>query len=146
MSSINLNELSIQELNKLVKKENEEVKKVEKEKEKAKLILAYKKLQKKKENLIQEKKEIKQKSKPKPKSKIKPKFKPKTKLKSKQKSKQEIKTFGEYFQECIKNKTIPAVHVVSFSVSSLSRVNELNKLAGLQCMGLHSSAGRALRR
>ena len=107
MSSINLNELSIQELKKLVKKENEEVKKVEKEKEKAKLILAYKKLQKKKENLIQEKKEIKQKSKPKPKSKIKPKFKPKIKLKSKQKSKQEIKTFDEYFQECIKNKTIP---------------------------------------
>ena len=107
MSSINLNELSIQELKKLVKKENEEVKKVEKEKEKAKLILACKKLQKKKENLIQEKKEIKQKSKPKQKSKIKPKFKPKTNLKSKQKSKQEIKTFDEYFQECIKNKTIP---------------------------------------
>ena len=107
MSSINLNELSIQELKKLVKKENEEVKQVEKEKEKAKLILAYKKLQKKKENLIQEKKEIKQKSKPKPKSKTKPKFKPKTKLKSKQKSKQEIKTFDEYFQECIRNKIIP---------------------------------------
>ena len=39
---------------------------------------------------------------------------------------------------------IPAVHIISFSVSFLSRVDELNKLAGLQCMGLHSSAGRAL--
>ena len=105
MSSVNLNDLSIQEIKKLVKKENEEVKKLEEEKEKEKLILAYKKLQNKKEKLIQEKKEIKQKSKPKPKSKsiTKPKFKPKSKSKPKQK----IKTFNEYFQECIKNKTIP---------------------------------------
>ena len=34
----------------------------------------------------------------------------------------------------------------SFCVSFLSQVDELNKLAGLQCMGLHSSAGRALQR
>ena len=65
MSSVNLNNLSIQELKKLVKKENEEVKKLGEEKEKEKLILAYKKLQNKKEKLIQEKKEIKLKSKPK---------------------------------------------------------------------------------
>ena len=39
-----------------------------------------------------------------------------------------------------------AVHIISFSVSFLSRVDELNKLASLQCMGLHSSAGRALQR
>ena len=32
------------------------------------------------------------------------------------------------------------------SVSFLSRVDELNKLASLQCMGLHSSGGRALQR
>ena len=43
----------------------------------------------------------------------------------------------------------PAVHIISFCVSFLSRVDELNKLACscLQCMGvrrLHSSAGRAL--
>ena len=109
MSSVNLNDLSIQELKKLVKKENEAVKKLEEEKEKEKLILAYKKLQNKKKKLIQEKKEIRQKSKPKLKSKSitkpKPKFKPKSK--SKPKSKQKIKTFNEYFQECIKNKTIP---------------------------------------
>ena len=29
---------------------------------------------------------------------------------------------------------------------ALSRVDELNKLASLQCMGLHSSTGRALQR
>ena len=34
---------------------------------------------------------------------------------------------------------IPAVHIISFCVSFLSRVDELNKLAGLQYMGLHSS-------
>ena len=107
MTSVNLNDLSIQELKKLVKKENEEVKKLEEEKEKEKLVLAYKKLQNKKGKLIQEKKEIKQKSKPKSKSitKPKPKFKPKSK--SKPKSKQKIKTFNEYFQECIINKTLP---------------------------------------
>ena len=52
---------------------------------------------------MQEKKEIKQKSKP----KLKPKSKPKPKPKFKPKLKQKIKTFNEYFQECIKNKTIP---------------------------------------
>ena len=89
MSSVNLNNLSIQELKKLVKEKNEDVKKLEEEKEKEKLILAYKKLQKKEEKLTQEKNEIKQKS------------------KSKSKSKQKIKTFDEYFQECIENNNIP---------------------------------------
>ena len=41
---------------------------------------------------------------------------------------------------------IPTVYIISFCVSFLSRVDELNKLARLQCMGLHSSAGRALQR
>ena len=91
MSSVNLNNLSIEELIKLVKEKNEEVKKLEQEKEKEKLILAYKKLEKKEEKLRQDNKESKSKLKPKPKTK----------------SKQKIKTFDEYFQECIKNKTIP---------------------------------------
>ena len=39
---------------------------------------------------------------------------------------------------------IPAVHIISFCVSFLSRVDELNKLVCTQCMGLLSSAGRAL--
>ena len=51
MSSVNLKNLSIQELKKLVKDKNEEVKKLEQEK----LILAYKNLQKKEEKLTQEK-------------------------------------------------------------------------------------------
>ena len=41
---------------------------------------------------------------------------------------------------------IPAVHIISFCVSFLSRVDELNKLAGSQSVGLHSSASRALQR
>ena len=58
------------------------------------MIQAYKKLQKKEEKLRQ-----------KSKSKFKPKLK--TKRKPKPIPKQKIKTFDEYFQECIKNKTIP---------------------------------------
>ena len=115
MSSVNLKNLSIQELKKLVKDKYEEVKKREQEHEKEKLILAYKKLQNKEEKLSQEKNEIVSKSKSIPKPKPKPKFKPKSKsipkpkpnFKPKSKSKQKIKTFNEYFQECIKNKTIP---------------------------------------
>ena len=38
MSSVNLNDLSIEELKKLVKKKNEVVKKLEEEKEKEKLL------------------------------------------------------------------------------------------------------------
>ena len=100
MTSVNLNNLSMQELKKLVKDKNEEVKKLEQEKEKEKLILAYKKLQKKEEKLTQEKKEINQKRKSKSKTKSKP--IPEQKSKSKQKE----KDYDEYFQECIKNKTI----------------------------------------
>ena len=70
MSSVNLNNLSIQELKKLVKAKNEEVKNLEQEKEKEKLISAYKKLQNKEEKLTQEKKEIKQKSKSKQKKNL----------------------------------------------------------------------------
>ena len=64
--------------------------------------------------------------------------------------------FSGYFRNCLNCDSlrwshthficIPAVHSISFSVSFLSRVDELNKLASLQCMGLHSSAGRALQR
>ena len=108
MSSANLNNLSIQELKKMVKDKNEEVKKLEQETEKEKLILAYKRLLNKEEKLTQEKKEIKQKNKkpkfkPKPKPKSKPKFKPKSKSKSKSKS----IPFQDYYQECIKGKDIP---------------------------------------
>ena len=55
MSSVNLKNLSIQELKKLVKDKSDEVKKLEQEKEKEKLLLAYEKLQNKEEKLTQEK-------------------------------------------------------------------------------------------
>ena len=64
--------------------------------------------------------------------------------------------FSGYFRNCLNCDSlrwshthficIPAVPIISFSVSFLSRVDELNKLASLQYMGLHSSAGRALQR
>ena len=92
MSSENLNNLSIEELKKLVKDKNEVVEKLKQENKKKKLIQVYKKLQKKEEKLRQ---------------KSKPKSKSKSKVKIKSKTKQKIKTFDEYFQECIKNKTIP---------------------------------------
>ena len=38
---------------------------------------------------------------------------------------------------------IPAVHIISLSVSLLSQVDELNKLACSPCMVLHSSVCRA---
>ena len=91
MSSLNLNNLSIQELKKLVKDKNEEVKRLDQETEKEKLIIAYKKLQNKEEKLIQEKEKIKQ----------------KIKSKSKSKSKSKKKVFFDYYQECIKGKGIP---------------------------------------
>ena len=84
MSSEKINNLSIKDLKKLVSEEYNQNKKLRQEK-KEKLIQLYKKLQKQNEKLRQEKSE------PKPKSK----------------QKQKIKTFDEYFQECIKNKSIP---------------------------------------
>ena len=97
MSSQNLENLSIQELKKLVKNENKEVKKLQEEKEKQRSLLAYKKLQNKKK-LLQEKKIIK-----------KPKFKTKSKTKkiNKRKPKPKSKTFEDYYQDCIKGKDIP---------------------------------------
>ena len=79
MSSVNLKNLSIQELKELVKDKNEEVKKLEQENEKDKLILAYKKLQNKEEKMSQEKNKIIAKS----------------------------KSFQDYYQEYIKGKDIP---------------------------------------
>ena len=97
-----------------MKKENEEVKKLEEENEKKRLIFALKRLQNKKEKLIQEKKNIKKlkfktksKSIPKPKFKLKSKTKSKSKPKSKPKSKQKQKSFQDYYQECIEGKDIP---------------------------------------
>ena len=87
MSSADLKNLSIKDLKKLVNEEYDENKKLRQDKKKEKLIQVYKKLQKQNKKLRQEKQQVK--SKPKP------------------KTKQKIKTFDEYFQECIKNKSIP---------------------------------------
>ena len=93
MSSENLNNLSQEELNKILKEEYEKNNKTKKER----TIQLIKKRQKQNEKLTQIKN----------KSKLKTKRKPKLKTKRKPKLKQKIKTFDEYFQECIKNKTIP---------------------------------------
>ena len=92
-----MNNLSQDELNKILEEEYVKNKKLKKERS----IQLIKKLQKQNEKLTLVKSKSKSKSKLKSKSKFKPKFKPKSK------SKQKIKTFDEYFQECIKNKTIP---------------------------------------
>ena len=83
MSSVNLNNLSQDELNKIIKEEYEKNKKLKKERS----ILLIKKLQKQNEKLSQ--------SKTKSKLKLKPKPKPKS------------KSFQYYYQECIKGKDIP---------------------------------------
>lgn len=85
MSSVDLNNLSIKELQKLVKKEYNENKKLRTDKKKEKLIGVYQKLQQQNEKVRQEK----------PKIKSKPKIKPKT------------KSFDDYVPECIKNQKIP---------------------------------------
>ena len=90
MSSENLNNLSQEELNKILKEEYEKNVKLKQEK-KERTIQMIKKVQKQNEKLTQ----------------VKNKSKPKLKTKTKTKLKQKIKTFDEYFQECIKNKTIP---------------------------------------
>ena len=88
MSSENLNNLSQDELNKILKEEYEKNKKLKKERS----IQLIKTFQKQNEKLAQSKSNSNSNSKSK---------------KSKSKSKQKIKTFDEYSQECIKNKTIP---------------------------------------
>ena len=85
MSSVDLKNLSMKELQKLVKKECKENKKLRENNEKDKLIEVYQKLVKQNNKLKQEK----------PKIKSKPNIKPKT------------KSFDDYFRECIKNQTIP---------------------------------------
>ena len=90
MSSVDLNNLSRKDLQKLVQKEYNKNKKLKEDVMKDKLIAAYHKLQKQNSKLKQEKNKIHITI-----SKPKPKPKPKT------------KSFDEYFQECIKKQTIP---------------------------------------
>ena len=104
--------LSLDEIRNLVNEQKEELKKDYKERrERIKLINQYKKLTQAREKVrqgIDIKKEMK-KPKPKPKTptktvvnskKKKPKTKPKTQTKK-------VKSFDDYFEECIKNRKIP---------------------------------------
>ena len=129
MSSQNLENLSIQELKKLVKNENEEVKKLKEEKEKQRLILAYKKLLIKKEKLIQDKKNIK-----------KPKFKTKSKTKKINKRKSKSKSFQDYYQDCIKGKDIPKDAPVYLKKALLKAKKEYEKGIILEKSGLNGFA------
>ena len=126
MSSENLNNLSIEELKKLVKEKKEVVEKIKQENKKEKLIQVYKKLQKKEEKLRQ----------------VKPKRKRKRKPKRKQKpnSKQKMKTFIEYFQECIKNKTIPKDTPPYFKKALERAMKEYNNEIKLEKSALHNFA------
>ena len=97
MSSQNLENLSQDELNKILKEEYEKNRKLKKERS----IKIIRKLRKQNDKLSQ----VKPKSKFKKKSKSipKPKFKPKSKTKLKPKT----ITFEDYYQDCIKGKDIP---------------------------------------
>ena len=93
--------LSLDEIRNLVNEQKEELKKDYKErKERIKLIKQYKKLTQAREKVrqgIDIKKELK-------KTKPKPKPKPKTVVIS---EKKKVKSFDDYFEECIKNRKIP---------------------------------------
>ena len=91
MSSQNLENLSQDELNKILKEEYEKNRKLKKERS----IKLIRKLRKQNEKLS------------KVKSKSKFKTKSKSKFKTKSKSKSKSKSFQHYYQECIKDKDIP---------------------------------------
>ena len=95
MSAADLNNLPVSDIKKLVKEEFKENKKLKEDKQKQQLIEAYLKL--KKENAKSRK------------GKTNPKRK-----------KKKTKTFEEHFQECTKNKTIPA-DIPSYLKKALER-------------------------
>ena len=125
MSSVNLENLSQDELNKILKEEYEKNRKLKKERS----IKLIRKLRKQNDLLSQVKPKSKSipkpksKSIPKPKSKSKPKSKPKSKSKSKPKS----KSFQDYFQECIKGKDIPEDAPKYFKKALLKAKKEYEK-------------------
>ena len=130
MSSTNLENLSQDELNKILKEEYEKNKKLKKERS----MELIKKLQNQNEKLSQYKLKTKPKSRPKIK-KFRSKFKPKSKSKTKK-----IKTFYEYFQECIKNKTIPKDTPRYLKKALLRTIKEYEKGKILEKSGLANFA------
>ena len=115
MSSQNLENLSQDELNKILKEEYEKNRKLKKERS----IKLIRKLRKQNDFLSRVK--IKRKST----SKTKPKSKPKSKSKSKPKSKS--KSFQHYYEECIKGKDIPENAPKYFKKALLKAKKEYEK-------------------
>ena len=114
MSSQNLENLSQDELNKILKEEYNKNRKLKKERKKIKKersIKLIRKLRKQNDKLLN----IKLKSKSKSISKPKPKFKPKS------------KSFQHYYQECIKGKDIPKDAPLYFKKALLKAKKEYEK-------------------
>ena len=116
MSSVNLENLSQDELNKILKEEYEKNRKLKKERS----IKLIRKLRKQNEKLYQ----VKKKPKPKP--------KPKSKSKS--------TSFQNYFQECIKDKVIPEDAPEYFKRALLKAKKEYEKGIILEKSGLYGFA------
>ena len=123
MSSLNLENLSQVELNKILKEEYEKNRKLKKERS----IKLIRELRKQNEKLSQVKTKPKFKSKSKSKSKFKSKPKPKSKPKSKPKPKSKSKSFQHYYQECIKGKDIPEDAPKYFKKALLKAKKEYEK-------------------
>ena len=132
MSSLNLENLSQVELNKILKEEYEKNRKLKKER----TIKLIRKLRKQNEKLCQ----VKTKPKPKFKSKSKSKFKSKSKPKFKSKSKSKSKSFQHYYQECIKGKDIPEDAPKYFKKALLKAKKEYEKGIILEKSGLYGFA------
>ena len=124
MSSQNLENLSQDELNKILKEEYEKNRKLKKERS----IKLIRKLRKQNDKLSQVKPKSKFKTKPKPK------FKPKSKTKSKPKS------FQDYYQECIEGKDIPKDAPEYLKIALLKAKKEYEKGIILEKSGLNGFA------
>ena len=140
MSSEIFKNLPLKDKKKLIKEEYEKIKKLKQEIRDEKLMLAYEKLQKQNEKLTK----VKNKLKPKPKLKLKLKLKSKSKTipkqKIKTKRKQKSKTFIDYFQECIKNKSIPKDTPLYFKKALERAMKEYNNEIKLEKSALQNFA------
>ena len=126
MSSQNLENLSQDELNKILKEEYEKNRKLKKERS----IKLMRKLRKQNDKLSQVK--------PKSKSIPKPKFKPKSKTKTKTKT----KTFEDCYQDCIEGKDIPKDAPEYLKKALLKAKKEYEKGIILTKSGLNGFAKR----
>ena len=135
-----LQNMSLDEIKKIVSQEKEDLKKDYKELEKKKkLIEKYRKLQYFREKVKKGKVVSKPTSKNKPKVVSKPTSKNKPKVVSKTHSNR-LKTFEDYFEECIKNRKIPK-DTPSYLRKALQRViNEYNQGVEIEKSSLNGFA------